>query len=1277
LKGNKLKSIYYNYKERQTMSSLNRKLKALAVLLSFAAYMPLSMLPSLAAIDANTTPVLDASVNGGYVGVNGTNSEGQIKYDVNIAGGKGTVAQFDWQKFDVGSNVNVDWIFSNHHQTAINRVLNTGKASEIYGKLTSSCASGANCGYNGTGNVILINPNGILFGAGSSVNLNSFTASTMDISGMKNIKDAMANGGYYGAVKDPNFANNYISKNIVGGNHVGDITAKFKYGQTIAFTNKGSDIDQTGNGTIQLDGANFNVNKQIALLGDKIDINNSYVKTYTDGGAAGNYELPDASVVPEGMKPEDYRMTQSNIKLITSDGVNFVYDNQATVREDGANRPVINQNPAKVAGKDYGISITGDSTLWSGSIEAANKFDDTNVLINNSTIVGSKLWNGTTGAIGIGSAGDIIIADSRIETIEGFNDDSLNPAKGLNYGNIDIIADNNVDIDNSRIVTADSELNNTDGAKVGNLTIQAKTGGITIDKAKGSVNTQLANPSDGVDIVSGGNMIITAAKDTVINLDGESKIQATGNWAGVGNNGNKKRDLRIDGANLEINNAIVSADNMKIYAGTLNDNGTVATITGGGIKTNNTVLSAGNSLEIIGLDTTLDNTLLTYDNLKLYNDYMFQHELLHNVLINAGTTFNDRLANNGTKDAVVIETNGQLIVDNNKLQKKGFNETDPSMHQLGNQTKDIKLTSTQSQVSIRNFSDITTDGSITIDGHTNASVSTSKLNAGKDINMTGGTKVTIGDKLVTGYDDQGNVISQTRVGSELTAGNNINLYAKGTVKDPTDKNNTRGIVILNSKLNAGNNNTMIADNGNIVGNKLTAIAGNNNKIEAKNGGVGIQKSTYDKGSSLIAGNQSDITASDVVLVIDSQVKSGTGNNNITSKTNLIKVQGPTAVVESTGKDVVLTQAVTANLDTHYGYGAKIAGNNVTLNVTNDNADIKGSSLDQFEHKAQLTLNAGNKNILEKTTGDWTLSKVTLNSKENTIKAKAGNVTIANGDLTLGDKTNKTTIEGNNVKTTGANGVINTNSKKLIVNANKDIDIAFTGSNNKNAGLEINSNINTSTSNAALDGKNVTLNAKDNVMTLAKVKADTLTIVNPNTTKLQAAVDNKTDRNTDNINNSTMPTVTAENKAYIEVKKLAGWNMDTDIYDGENVPGFYQEHFDLTKVADDQEVSQRHFISFGNGNDFTLVYNRAAECESPDLPDVPVTPAPVISDIGLDESAYVRLPRHEEGVSAVAPVQNAITDPTANVISAAARLTVDEEAGTANASDDEDDLYGKF
>ena len=48
-----------------------------------------------------------------------------------------------------------------------------------------------------------------------------------------------------------------------------------------------------------------------------------------------------------------------------------------------------------------------------------------------------------------------------------------------------------------------------------------------------------------------------------------------------------------------------------------------------------------------------------------------------------------------------------------------------------------------------------------------------------------------------------------------------------------------------------------------------------------------------------------------------------------------------------------------------------------------------------------------------------------------------------------------------------------------MNAATDIDIAFTGVNNRNKGLEINAGVNTANNNGdRLNGKNVTLEAKD-------------------------------------------------------------------------------------------------------------------------------------------------------------------------------------------------------
>jgi len=72
------------------MRSLNKKIKSLFLLISFAAYMPISIAPSFAAVADNTTPVLDSSINGGNVGINGSINIGGKDYnnfEVNMAEG--------------------------------------------------------------------------------------------------------------------------------------------------------------------------------------------------------------------------------------------------------------------------------------------------------------------------------------------------------------------------------------------------------------------------------------------------------------------------------------------------------------------------------------------------------------------------------------------------------------------------------------------------------------------------------------------------------------------------------------------------------------------------------------------------------------------------------------------------------------------------------------------------------------------------------------------------------------------------------------------------------------------------------------------------------------------------------------------------------------------------------------------------------------------------------------------------------------------------------------
>lgn len=88
--------------------------------------------------------------------------------NINQASSKSII---NWSTYNIGSAATVNYNFAQSGSSSLNRVL-SNNPSEIYGRL------------NANGKVILVNPNGIVFGSGSSVNVGSIVATTM------NIKDA-------------------------------------------------------------------------------------------------------------------------------------------------------------------------------------------------------------------------------------------------------------------------------------------------------------------------------------------------------------------------------------------------------------------------------------------------------------------------------------------------------------------------------------------------------------------------------------------------------------------------------------------------------------------------------------------------------------------------------------------------------------------------------------------------------------------------------------------------------------------------------------------------------------------------------------------------------------------------------------------------------------------------------------------------------------------------------------------------------------------------------
>ena len=89
-------------------------------------------------------------------------------------------AIYQWQSFDIGANSSLTYQFSSADGSALNRVTGSVAPSQIFGRLASTVPGAGGVPVSG-GTVMLINPNGILFGANAQVNTGALIASTLNV----------------------------------------------------------------------------------------------------------------------------------------------------------------------------------------------------------------------------------------------------------------------------------------------------------------------------------------------------------------------------------------------------------------------------------------------------------------------------------------------------------------------------------------------------------------------------------------------------------------------------------------------------------------------------------------------------------------------------------------------------------------------------------------------------------------------------------------------------------------------------------------------------------------------------------------------------------------------------------------------------------------------------------------------------------------------------------------------------------------------------------------
>ncbi|HEY1771562.1 MAG TPA: filamentous hemagglutinin N-terminal domain-containing protein, partial [Gammaproteobacteria bacterium] len=120
------------------------------------------------ALGALVPAVVFANPTGGQV-VAGSASIGSAGANGVVVNQNSQRAAINWQQFSIGSNEYVQFVQPNSSSVVLNRVIGNNPSS-IFGEIKAN------------GQVFLINPNGILFAPGSTLDVSSLTASTLDIS---------------------------------------------------------------------------------------------------------------------------------------------------------------------------------------------------------------------------------------------------------------------------------------------------------------------------------------------------------------------------------------------------------------------------------------------------------------------------------------------------------------------------------------------------------------------------------------------------------------------------------------------------------------------------------------------------------------------------------------------------------------------------------------------------------------------------------------------------------------------------------------------------------------------------------------------------------------------------------------------------------------------------------------------------------------------------------------------------------------------------------------
>ena len=455
-----------------------------------------------AAVDVNALPSLNNSTN---ADITTTGSDMNIK----ITAGQGGVGTMNWISYNIGSDASVNYEFSAHNQTALNKVDAAGGLSQIYGKITNSGCAG--CGYEGTGKIILLNPNGVFFGQGANVDVNSFTVSTMD-------------GTYDNDTKQLKL----------------ERTTSSPYGIVVE------------------NGAVVHGDKNVTFATDNVTLYN--------GSKISTNVAPNAKNANGGLD------SYGKVKIVTADGVNFTYYNNGAVKKvngvvGAAEKMVVSADGAIIDAGHIDIanySSNADSQInLNGAVLKATKAvsgNDGNIWLtasNKVVIDGSNLKTvNYSDEAAANAGGDISIVAGQKASVK---NSTLNAVR-----DIESISQQGDSVVETSALTAGRDIRIT-AAKIASAqkssTLSAKN--ITINGGdRAQVHNSKLVAANEANVVSQNNVWFSGAD---INANKITANAVTGDVTGIANVNNKQTNIKA-GKNIDVELANVGERNNGLVA---------------------------------------------------------------------------------------------------------------------------------------------------------------------------------------------------------------------------------------------------------------------------------------------------------------------------------------------------------------------------------------------------------------------------------------------------------------------------------------------------------------------------------------------------------------------------------------------------------------------------------------------------------------------------------------------------------------------------------------